>query len=333
MRSLHRSRRAAFTLVELLVVIAIIGILVALIMPAVQAAREAARRMKCQNSLKQLGLAMFNHEGALGLFPTGYEQKVSPNYPAIPAFRWRWSAFAQLTPYLEQTAIYNACDLENPLYDQTGAVLNSRGNQLAAQQQVPILLCPSDPSSSQMPDPTFGPTNYVLNSSSGRNGSTRLPPDADGVFFKDTKIRIADILDGTSNTAMISETLIGAGGGGYSAVPPEKRLRERVYAWIGGQGLMTASKCAASTDYRADRNTRWIDGDAYETLYDHGYTPNSQNVDCISTSANWKGARSKHPGGVNLLRCDGSVKFMAETIDATVWGNLASRAGNDIVSE
>lgn len=327
------ARRSAFTLVELLVVIAIIGILVALLLPAVQAAREAARRMKCQNSLKQLGLAMHNHESALGFFPAGYEQRVSPNYPAIPAFRWRWSAFAQLTPYLEQTAIYNACDLENPLYDQNGNVLNSSGNQLAAQQQVPILLCPSDPMSTKKPDPSFGPTNYVFNCGSGRNGGPRTLPDADGVFFKDMKVRIADILDGTSNTAMISETLIGRGGASLTVQPSDKPSRERVYAWIGSQGLMAASKCAASTDYRNDRNTRWIDGDAYETLYDHGYTPNSVNVDCISTSANWKGARSKHPGGVNLLRCDGSVKFVAETIDATMWGNLATRAGGDIFSE
>ena len=330
---LNRRRRAAFTLVELLVVIAIIGILVSLILPAVQAAREAARRTKCQNSLKQLGLAMLQHEGAQGCFPAGYEQKVSPNYPSIPAFRWRWSALAQLAPYLEQTAIYNACDLENPLYDQTGNVLNSRGNQLAAQQQVPILLCPSDPMSNVKPDPNYGPTNYALNSSSGRNGGARILPDADGVFFKDVRTRIADILDGTSNTAMISETLIGRGGSGLTALPTDKQSRERVYAWIGSLGLMAANKCSASTDYRTDRNTRWIDGDAYQTLYDHGYTPNSPNVDCLSTSANWKGARSKHPGGVNLLRCDGSVRFVAETIDVVAWGNLATRAGGDIVTE
>lgn len=331
--SQRSSSRSAFTLVELLVVIAIIGILVALLLPAVQAAREAARRMKCQNNLRQVGLAMFNHESALGVFPAGYEQKVSPAYPAIPAFRWRCSAFAQLSPYLEQTAIYNACDLENPLYDQNGNVLNSKGNQLAAQQQVPIFLCPSDPSSTSKPDPNFAPGNYVLNSSSGRDGSSRILPDADGVFFKDVKIRMAEITDGTSNTAMASESLIGNGGTGFTTTPTDPRIRERVYAWIGSQGLMDPAKCGASTDYRIDRNTRWIDGDAYETLYDHGYTPNSRNIDCLSTSANWKGARSKHPGGVNVLRCDGSVKFVANTIDANAWSSHGSRAAGDIFAD
>src|SRR5205823_2085481 len=149
---------------------------------------------------------------ATGVLPPGYEQKQSPSYPAVPAFRWRWSAIAKLTPYLEQTAIYNACDLDNPLYDQTGAVVNSKGNQLAVQQRVPILLCPSDPLSGGKPDPLFGPTNYNVCVGSGRNGATRLE-SADGVFYRTSKTRFADISDGTSNTAMMSESLIGANTG------------------------------------------------------------------------------------------------------------------------
>jgi prepilin-type N-terminal cleavage/methylation domain-containing protein len=329
---MSRPSRAGFTLIELLVVIAVIAVLIGLLLPAVQKVRDAAARLKCQNNLHQLGLAMHNHESAFGYFPPGYEQKVSPNYPMVPAFRWRWSSIARLTPFLEQTAIYNACDLDNPLYDQTGAVLNSKGNQLAVQQQVPILLCPSDPNSARKPDPNFGPTNYAVCVGSGRNGGSRLD-DADGVFYRGSRTRFGDITDGTSSTALMSESLIGNGGAGLTSAPADARTRERVYAWIGGQGLMAASKCQGSSDYRTDRNTRWADGDAYETLYDHGYPPNSANIDCISTSANWKGARSKHLGGVNLLRCDGSIKFVSNTVDPDVWANLGSRAGGEVVGE
>jgi prepilin-type N-terminal cleavage/methylation domain-containing protein/prepilin-type processing-associated H-X9-DG protein len=328
MRHQTTSGRTAFTLIELLVVIAIIAILLGLLLPAVQKVREAAARAKCQNNLKQLGLAMHNHESALGYFPPGYEQKQSPSYPSIPAFRWRWSAIARLTPYLEQTAIYNACDLDNPLYDASGNVLNSKGNQLAVQQLVPILLCPSDPRSSTRPDPLHGPTNYCVCVGSGRNGATRLET-ADGMFYRHSKTRFADIPDGTSNTAMMSESLIGPNTGSASA-PLTPQQRDLVYAWIGGGGAMPGS-CASPIEYRTDRNTRWADGDAYETLYDHGYPPNSPNVDCISTSANWKGARSRHTSGVNLLRADGSVRFLANTVDAVAWGNLGSRAGGEIL--
>jgi prepilin-type N-terminal cleavage/methylation domain-containing protein len=332
------ARRRAFTLIELLVVIAIIAVLVGLLLPAVQKVREAAARIKCENNLKQLGLAMHMHHDSVGHFPPGYEQKQSPSYPMVPAFRWRWSSVAKLTPYLEQTAIYNACDLDNPLYDQAGAVINSKGNQLAVQQLVPILLCPSDPLSGGKPDPEFGPTNYAGCVGSGRNGGPRsvtaTMPAPDGVFYNGSKTRMTDITDGTSNTALMSESLIGPNTGPVAAgaLPPDRATRERLYAWTQGGGAMP-NNCGSPVEYRSDRNTRWADGDAYETLYDHGLPPNSATVDCISTSANWKAARSKHAGGVNLLRTDGSVRFVADAVDPIIWQNLGSRAAGDLVGD
>jgi prepilin-type N-terminal cleavage/methylation domain-containing protein/prepilin-type processing-associated H-X9-DG protein len=331
--------RLAFTLIELLVVIAIIAILIGLLLPAVQKVREAAARAKCQNHLKQLGLGFHNYESARGVFPPGYEQKQSPSFPAIPAFRWQWSAFANITPFLEQSNVYNLCDLNNPLYDATGALNNIGGNAQAVTSVVPIFMCPSDPLSGTKPDAIWGPTSYSVCAGSGKNGSPRTlnltlyTAAPDGMFFNGSKVRMLDITDGTSNTAMVSEGLLGKNTGTTTTAPTSQPDKDRTYGWIGGAGAMTTAKCAAPTDYRTDKNNRWAVGDAYMTLYDHGYTPNSPNLDCISTSGNWKAARSAHSGVVNVLRADGSVRTVNNSIDITTWQSLGSINGGEVLGD
>ena len=152
-----RTPRAGFTLVELLVVIAIIGILVALLLPAIQAARSSSRRTQCTNNLRQLGIALTNYESARQRFPAGAISRSYPAEPATPHNFYRWSTLAQLTPYLEQTAAYNALDMTVPLYGRNLQVTPE--NQEGVARVVPEFLCPSD--SGQRVSSAFGPTNYA----------------------------------------------------------------------------------------------------------------------------------------------------------------------------
>jgi len=166
--------------------------------------------MKCSNNLKQLGIALHNYHDAQGGFPAGYQNVVTAQYPNLPASRFRWSFIARLTPYLEQTNIYNSLDLTIPLYmDTQGGVFPV--NQLGVSQKVSMLFCPSD--SQTQVYPAFGPTNYAGCLGNGANGGTRT--QANGLFYQNSKVRIADITDGTSNTAMCSEQILGLGGAGH----------------------------------------------------------------------------------------------------------------------
>src|SRR5207249_11415429 len=166
MATRRSGRHLAFTLIELLVVIAVIAVLIGLLLPAVQKVREAASRMKCANNLKQLGLALHNYEGTLGRWPALYPGTA----PGSTAFNYKytWSVLAQLNPYLEQTNIYNAMDLTQPMYDSANQI--TAQNRFAVVQKVPIFLCPSDrgePVSSAYGVMDMGPANYVACHGSG----------------------------------------------------------------------------------------------------------------------------------------------------------------------
>ena len=322
--------RSGFTLVELLVVIAIIGILVALLLPAVQAAREAARRSSCTNNLKQIGLALHNFEGVNKELPSAYDYKVTTTYPTVPNWAYRWSTLAMLSPYLEQSNIYNSLRLDAPLHliGQTPPI--DPQNAPIVAQQVPMFLCPSDRKLTVSPG--WGSVNYVANWGTGLNAGADL--NADGLFYIDSRKRFADILDGLSNTAAFSETLLGTGQAPTTlGAVSGTREESKVMIWLLSSPMSDAGCTTASMPAHYTRGDKWADGAASTTGYHHYLSPNAKRADCYSRIGTWKAARSNHPGGVMLLLADGSVRFVSNTVDMNTWRRLASVADGQALGD
>lgn len=341
-------RRRGFTLIELLVVIAIIAILIALILPAVQQAREAARRTQCRNNLHQLGLALHNYEGTFQVLP--------PNLvPGGTNYRYsagNWGVLAYLSPYLDQTPVYNKMNLEAPTYCFTGFAYEicDPGNKEAAGLTIPLFLCPSDRGVSLGGGygvESIGPTNYVANQGSGLNSTSQgdrhgSPYDADGVMFADSSIRFTDVKDGTSTTAAMSESLLGDGAENFngSAPPADSQY---VYAYLRTfPSSLTDTECASPMHWNVDRRRGflWFSGEIRNSSYNHYYLPNDRRWDCITnaqalgyTAIGWRAARSHHEGGVHLLLCDGAVRFVSENIDLLTWRSLATRRGSEVIGQ
>ncbi len=347
MRALHWKRQA-FTLVELLVVIAIIGILIALLLPAVQAAREAARRSQCTNNLKQLGLALHNHHDIHKRFPPGGAGTHAPwgTYVSTDEAGWGPSWLVHILPFIEQEPLYGMLDLSvsNPGWGDatTGAAI--------ANAVIPPFRCPSTPlektvsgtppSSSNVMLVTYVGISGAINGlipnynetrcNSGGSGSgccTGGIACGNGVLFPFGKIGFQDITDGTSNVMAISEQsdflktqnntkvdwgaghlhgwVIGAHGGSLTAkrAPPN---------YFSGGDARTFNQ--TTIRYPINQKTGWPDGDG-----DCGGLGVCRNMgDNIPLN-------STHPGGVNAALCDGSVRFVSETIDLATLAQLAVR--------
>jgi len=279
--------RSGFTLVELLVVIAIIGILVSLLLPAVQAAREAGRRMSCQNNLKQIALGMHNYHDTYKMFPAGGVS--SQNFV---------SGFASVLPFMETGNLYDTYDFS--LY------YTHPHNKVVSQQRIPMFLCPSMPLPREVPSSpcgeTGGPSSYLLS-----EGSDDYMPQADGIFplvwpvygYNNQHVRIADIIDGTSNTLAVGETT-------YDM---------KDYLWTGA--------CAGQVKYGT---ARWVVG--YPAIA-MGTTLKPFNLHAAAGNG---GYQSMHPGGVNFVISDGSVRLIAETINKATYTGLSTRQGGEVVT-
>jgi prepilin-type N-terminal cleavage/methylation domain-containing protein/prepilin-type processing-associated H-X9-DG protein len=335
-----RLRRTGFTLIELLVVIAIIAVLIALLLPAVQSAREAARRSQCVNNMKQVGLAMMNYESTNGSLPPGQKQ----------CCYGTWTVF--ILPYIEQSAGFNAYNFvggaDNP---QSNFLYSGKGNATAATYRVSSYACPSDATNSgelSIPNynivvnwgnTVFGQYDLPLNCATGNCTSTFLGAPFSDIYPCNPKsasdhsscatgntygqygtVRLAAVTDGTSNTMMASELI---------------------------QGL---DKVQSSVmDLRGF--TLW----GYSTGFTTNLTPNTQAPDLVANSycqslymtnppctqapygvpgnmSTYLAARSRHPGGVNAVFLDGSVKFIKNSINVFTWRALSTTQGGEVVS-
>jgi len=352
--------RTGFTLIELLVVIAIIAVLIGMLLPAVQKAREAAYRTKCSNNMKQLGLAIYNYESANGQLPPAWLGNSNPTlYPASAGYSnylFSWSVLAQINPFLEQTAIYNKMDLTQPIWDINNNFNITAANQFAVQQTVKLFLCPSDIQATIPSDygvPTMGATNYGVCTGSGGpvtvNGVTTYgyPIGADGMFEAMVPHRILDITDGTSNTACLSEFVLGQGTMNATVAPTDV---SSAYAYVGfgstpvspsNCGLPPATFSGGAWNVQDPLGYLWAAGEVRAATYNHFYPPNYAYMDCVAdfiydaagdfVGIGLKGARSRHTGGVNIVMGDGSVRFVSNAVSTTAWTAIATRAGGEVV--
>ncbi|QEG43822.1 DUF1559 family PulG-like putative transporter [Roseimaritima ulvae] len=333
-------RRAGFTLVELLVVIAIIGVLVGLLLPAVQAAREAARRMQCGNNLKQIGLALHNYAST-------YSESMPNNGYSYPGgYPSDFSPHAKLLPFMEQKNLQDLVDFGVYMGHPALADLPVELRQAAA-TQVPIFECPSDVGADihlmTMPSGAtteIAGTSYGMNMGSGLDGvfhpGTGTP--SDGLCWVNAKTKLRDITDGTSNTIAFAETTMGIGGSVSSPTPLQDPLQYRAYASTVDNTIGAAADAgdiatvqATITGWTGDRNHYWLRGSVPNgPLINGRLTPNSEIPDLQLGSSKMTAARSYHPGTVKVLLCDGSVRGVADTIDRNVWHASWTRSGGEV---
>ncbi len=335
-----------FTLIELLVVIAIIAVLIALLLPAVQAAREAARRSQCINNLKQFGIALHNYHDVQGSLPWGHQEDD----------QWcDWSAHVALLPFVEQGPLYNSFNFYN---DGNAASPRNVRNSTATNTKVTVFLCPSD---TDRQTNKFGHNNYRCNLGSSPDSVNTLGQMNGPFIGADPKAKLncrvfgfRDIIDGLSNTAAFSERVMGlpkntqgldpikptSSAFTVAAVTPINLMNLPNAYWIACNSInQQTAKLQGGQGYDSDVygiGGTWYIGYPAHTGYNHVMPPNTWS--CVSNGgggSNDQGAHaasSRHPGSVNVLMADGSVRSVKSTIAAITWWALGTKAGGEVIS-
>ena len=342
---MHKVSRKAFTLIELLVVIAIIAVLIALLLPAVQQAREAARRTQCKNNLKQLGLALHNYHDTFNRFPMAVTWGVK-NGTTWGPHHHTW--LTRVLPYLDQSPLYNQINFSVSSWDNT---IGLPTNRTLVGSKVPALRCPTESGAGESPGGTKGVWVTSYSGAEGYDWWQRSPggagPESDGgvgrggIFTCNVSSKISDISDGTSNTVMLGETTAPDFSGGAQNTNGTGRPR------VGDPVLRSAFTAAAHTreySYAKDHTDNSYkvnpDGSAVADWFVFGgSTPNQPYLfpptfmTAFGINTEWPGAASLHTGGIQVTMADGTVRFISQNIDWTLWNYLNSRASGEVIGE
>jgi prepilin-type N-terminal cleavage/methylation domain-containing protein/prepilin-type processing-associated H-X9-DG protein len=352
-----REQRPGFTLIELLVVIAIISVLIALLLPAVQAAREAARRSQCVNNVKQLALSVANYTDTVGALPPSASADATG-----PTTQNNHSMKLRMLLYLEQVAAYNATNQTLPFDDPT--------NLTVSLMNINSFLCPSDgnnPGLNKGPQQFFPPgsTNLVPEGSTNYGNNIGTTPNLNGGMYDGPAYAIgntslgpvltmASIQDGTSNTAMFSEWVKGKGTGANISVGSAGIVGSGasiVYtmsiAWndpsVSNKGSLQLTLQSINATCQSATTLGWdVKGYAWAQQnmgvgggYTHVIPPNQKSCFFSTPKPDWSksliGSSSNHPGGVNVSFLDGSVHFIKNSISLGTWGALATRSGGEVI--
>ena len=326
------SRFRGFTLIELLVVIAIIAILIALLLPAVQQAREAARRTQCKNNMKQFGLAMHNYADVFNMFPLGACARPSSSFGIDISI----GAFASILPYMEQANLKNLYNDSRPWEQQSPAV---------AQTIIPAYLCPSATGPAVDSNPVLAAypigtqiatVQYLLSKGANKEWCFSPSGTTTGMFGINQRTNFRDITDGTSNTFCVGEgatgrpwTVASGASPNVAIAAPGGRVQQ---GWIAPQpnplqiqsvsGYTTGGNWG-TTVHRLNKNP------VVETVYDATALGNCN----ASTTDHTSNFRSAHTGGGQFLLGDGSVRFVSENIDAVLYNNLGGMADGQVIGE